>query len=543
MQVKKFKNETDEERLVREQMLALQQEEERMKTAELTKARLRARQLREESYAKLNGTKIHNQWRKIMRLAKVENLRRDIEVLSQNHEREVDRKDAVLQMLDRDLEDAEEQFQTSLRAHSQTVDSLLDLEYTSVKKLRAAFDESVRELEEEFDTERAEIANNHARLKKEFGDMIAAMEAEFHGAEQDAWHDFESQREEIKNRNSEEYNVLKLSLENIIEELEHHFEQAHQAYLASTDARTQSFKELTERDTQSATQIERRMRKLVRLQDALAHWRNKIASNSREWEERNSALRGEKDVVSKHYHSLKARMNNFRSVEAERLKALTLDSGAAIKTLKEKVQAAERMIKLAELNRKLETEQEKVVPFQPNGPVPAAAVTEVEEELAKARAEATGGLKGKGEEEDLEVTGASPAHVDAGAEGGADADGEGEQLSSQGLGADGTAVDEWDYLNNFYKRFNKVELDRIAIDREKQRLESENVELRNILKQYLDGVSVNEDVINNPSNPLLVVNNRLHLNVQSLVQRDVPRTVVEASHVVQERRGTALRNR
>ena len=33
-----------------------------------------------------------------MRLAKVEELRREIEILSQNHEREVDRKDAIVQV-------------------------------------------------------------------------------------------------------------------------------------------------------------------------------------------------------------------------------------------------------------------------------------------------------------------------------------------------------------------------------------------------------------------------------------------------------------
>lgn len=35
----------------------------------------------------------------------MESLRKDIEVLSQNHERDVDRKDAIIQMLDRDLEE------------------------------------------------------------------------------------------------------------------------------------------------------------------------------------------------------------------------------------------------------------------------------------------------------------------------------------------------------------------------------------------------------------------------------------------------------
>ena len=55
-------------------------------------------------YSRVNGLKIHNQWLKIMRLAKIESLRKQIEVLSQSHERELDRKDAVIQMLDRDLE-------------------------------------------------------------------------------------------------------------------------------------------------------------------------------------------------------------------------------------------------------------------------------------------------------------------------------------------------------------------------------------------------------------------------------------------------------
>lgn len=38
-------------------------------------------------------------------LSQVESLRKDIEILSQNHERDVDRKDAIIQMLDRDLEE------------------------------------------------------------------------------------------------------------------------------------------------------------------------------------------------------------------------------------------------------------------------------------------------------------------------------------------------------------------------------------------------------------------------------------------------------
>lgn len=41
-----------------------------------------------------------------------------------------------------------------------------------------------------------------------------------------------SPREEIKNRNSEEYNILKIQLEGIIEELEGHFEAVGAVWFA-----------------------------------------------------------------------------------------------------------------------------------------------------------------------------------------------------------------------------------------------------------------------------------------------------------------------
>jgi hypothetical protein len=48
-------------------------------------------------------------------------------------------------------------------------------------------------------------------------------------------------------------------------------------------------------------------------------------------------------------------------------------------------------------------------------------------------------------------------------------------------------VDTYDAMDNFWKRYNKVLLDKLAVDRERQMLEAENLELRAILKQYLDG--------------------------------------------------------
>lgn len=86
-------------------------------------------------------------------------------------------------------------------------------------------------LQEEFDTERTDMTSGQNRQKKEMADLMTAMEAEFAEADSEARQEFEAAREEIRNKSSEEYNVLKISLEGQIEELERTFEAAHQVRL------------------------------------------------------------------------------------------------------------------------------------------------------------------------------------------------------------------------------------------------------------------------------------------------------------------------
>ena len=66
-------------------------------------------------------------------------------------------------------------------------------------------------------------------------------------------------------------------------------------------------------------------------------------------------------------------------------------------------------------------------------------------------------------------------------------------------------VGKHDMLLNFWKRYNKAQLDQLAAEKERSTLETENTRLRAILKQYLDGISVSESVLQQ-QNTLMVVN-------------------------------------
>merc|ERR1711865_1176979 len=461
---------SDEERALQEKIRRMQEYDKIHKRALQERKRLQALMKTEMRNTHVNRLKIQNQWRKIMRLAKLEQLRKDIEILSQSHERDVDRKDAILQMLDRDLEEAEEQFQMANRSNVQNIDRLIEL----------------RVLDEEFAVEKAAIVKQHSIERAEMEGLMALVEAENNDEEQEALQEHEQQREMIRNRNLEEINVLRITLDSNIEDLEQHFETAHLNYLQNTDQRTADFKRLTDKDHELSKEIEIKMRKIERLQASLMHWRTKMAANVKEAGERNRALLQEKDAIAKHFFNLKKQMNQYHAGQEARLLDITKTVQKAKAKLKDRQDLAERILMQAEIARKMETEREKVVPFYTSSVEDLDQSVEAQNELVTAKEESGG-------------------------------------------------VDEWNYLDNFWKRYNKVLLDKLQIEKEHERLTKENGDLQSILKQYIDGISVNEDVMNG-MNPLMVVNGRVNMNKPQPMGPDANIPVLEGSHLVETRR-------
>ncbi|KAG2770939.1 Coiled-coil domain-containing protein 65 [Phytophthora cactorum] len=506
---------TEEERRLQESIRRMEMNDYLKRLTVSKKALLQEFMAKEEKISRMNKLKIQNHWRKIMRLVKVEALRKEVEVRSQNHERDVDRKDALIQMLDRDLEEAEEQFQMALRAHLLNVDELIDLQDERLLGLEKEFETDLTELEQEFQTEKNKLITQHTMERNELQRIMQAVDQQEKEREADAKQEHEQLREEIRNKNLEDINVLRITLDSSIEELEQHFETAHLNYLQNTDQRTQDFKYLTAKDQDLSRDIELKIRKIERLQQSLALWRTKIAQNVRECSERNKALEEEKAAISHHFQTLKAKMNRMREDQRRRLTDLSQGAREATKKLDAHLQLSERILQLGELVRKLETERERVLPFYHSTLADEHEANELTETVRLAMRTETGR-----EDEDAQQM------LD---------------FQSQGLQS-GVPVSEWEYLDLFWKRHNKVLLDELALRREKERVANENRELQTILQQYLAGISVSPTVLDG-ANPLLVINGRLRLHQRAISEdgRPRPKPVIDANHMVDTNRVTRFK--
>lgn len=190
----------------------------------------------------------------------------------------------------------------------------------------------------------------------------------------------------------------------------------HQKYQSDTEKRTEEHKTEFENNRATTENIDNLARECNIKKSKIDLLKLKILQHKKECSSRNNALKKEKENISKNYQELKDKMNRFREEEERRLKELTNNSRNAVEKLKEYLSLGERILKTAELCRRLETEKEKVLPFYES--------TVDENEIS-------------------------------------------EEMKNQFQELTPEEYEEFKYLNNFFKRHNKVLLDRLAIQKQK----------------------------------------------------------------------------
>lgn len=494
-----------------------------------------------------------------MREAKSNELREAATVMAQTHSRTMDRKNALLQSLETEVDDAETQHRRAASDHASRVETLLRLHANRARETSDRFATDARLVAESFKNEQVEIKEKHQRHRRDMLDVLDAMEKAHESFFVARRARFETAREEIKSRNAEAFEAAKNKLEAAVRACERMCEEAHKTYVSGTDTRAASFEQLTARDSQSARTIESRMRDLGRLARGVRRAKGALESQTREWRAKNKALRLEKERVRDHAHALAATTKRGRAEANAKLKALLAGSNGALKSLDARLTRAERVLKLAAAARRLETERERVAPFleeeesfEEEEAFEAEALERLDASFTRGRERTDAELEDVDEKEkeraELEDRVGEPlftkkTNARRDPERSASSRNvfstlqalpEDERLSTGALDTFGNAVDESRYLERFFVRLNKATLDALASSRERERLSAENADLRDIVAGYLNGVTVSDETTRDPNNPLFVVNERV-LKAQAR-RRDAEAKASEAAERNDEQR-------
>ncbi|KAB5584100.1 hypothetical protein PHYPO_G00103530 [Pangasianodon hypophthalmus] len=476
---------TEEERLVFLQQKAQAEEESAKIKEDVLTQFLKDKLQKEERNSTVNLHKLNQQWRSNLRQTRASELREDFAILSQTFERVVDCKDNVIKLLVCDLSEAEQQSELAHRAHLQCVDHLLEVQKSRLAALESHWSTSLKELSTEYNTERERILKLHQQETEYLEAATFALEQRYAGIDSEARQDYQNTRDDIKNRNIEEKHALRIQMEGNVEELWQQFQHEQQKYTEATEERQIAFDSLRATDQRNAQEADLQMRHMQKLQDTISGLRSHLSTSQRENEASACGLRAECEEVSQKVQQLRAKLCSAQAAERTQLANHTIYSDNTIKKLQENIGEGETLLRLADVCRKLETEQEKVLPFY------TSSLTA--EELSQEKAHA------------MEAMSEEPVQ---------------------------TMMDYTD-LEKFWQRYNKVLLERLCLEREKKVLGWENQQLRILLKQYLDGISVNDEILQQRNSLLMLSCPSLQASPASESQTHTRRTVIEAAHVVQ----------
>lgn len=154
----------------------------------------------------------------------------------------------------------------ALRTHLMNLDTLINLHESRLFALEKNFQDELKKKREIFLKENNIIIKKLNLEKKNLLSIINTIENEEENKNNDIKHIYEQTREEIRNKNLEDINMLRISLDAQIEELEQFFETSHLNYLQMTSQKTHDFKELTINDQKLTNEIEKRRKKIDNLQ-------------------------------------------------------------------------------------------------------------------------------------------------------------------------------------------------------------------------------------------------------------------------------------
>lgn len=451
---------------VEQERLRAEEAEKRCRELIMLQSRLREIVDEEREMSKVATSTIEARWIVFLRECKQKELVAQIEVLRRTFEATVDRKDAACKLLFGELEVAEDQCRHVFRSHIEVANSLMEVHSTNMKRLESQFEKDLLDMKRDFEVERREMQLKHKMELDDLQLILDNMASDAEMLEKKLQEDTSEGHETVAERMDEEKRQMEAELMKVEDTIRLELDTQYKDFMSTAQANMKDYMEKSKEDQETTEQISAQLKKIEKLQVSVASWRTNVARSGKEWEERNSAIDSERSATVGFLKALKAKMQAWRQRQAKDLVDLVKDANAAEETLQGTTKKAARLIRLVELCKPFETEREQVLSYESHIS-PAAIQLEAKRRVAMNE----------------------PGALDAGAS----------AIDS----ATPAANEQWQLLDRFWMKHNKVVLDNTALTEERSVLEEENQKLQMILKQYLDDITVNDSVMQSRNTLLL----------------------------------------
>ncbi|XP_046390508.1 dynein regulatory complex subunit 2 [Ischnura elegans] len=444
----KFSRMTDEERARYLQHRAAIEEEARRRKQELVFTFLKSKFKREDAFARINLAKIHQQWRQILRNIKIVELKEEVEALQQSFNRLFETKDEAVRSLVEGLDEAEAQYRRNLYSHVCTIDRLIVLQSERLRFLHKDYVNKKNLLLKDGRKRLQECKVSNFMAQEHLSVIIHASETKFLKSESEARNEFITKTTEWKNMYDNEHNLMMGCREDKIEVLTKIFNDTTNEYLNSTEERRKHYATLKAKDDLNRCIIEKQSKRLEDGQVLTEKLKEHLASLRVSYDISMNNMKEERNELSAYFSQLRNNSLLMEKIDKEKITHVAVASNNVINYLEKLIDQANNILRLAQSCRRFETIQEKVVK--------------------------PGFSDDKPENHQLSAC-----------------DSEDEETSNWLK----CILADYKELDGFWKRFNKVLMERATLKLHYSALSVENDQLKAALRHYFSSISPSSQMI------------------------------------------------
>ncbi|KAM7403783.1 hypothetical protein PAMA_004289 [Pampus argenteus] len=347
---------TEEERLLYMQQRAQAEEEMAKRKEEILTLFLKDKLQKEEKNTTVNLLKLNEGWRAILRQTRAAELRNDVTVLSQTFERQLDGLQSIIKTLERDLQEAERQSARVRRIHLQQVERLWAQQDKRMLFVQQQWERSLQDLCSTYSTERKHMSRQTRQQQADLEDAAFTLEQKHKEVLIEIHRLYGESMASYKNAFQERTSALLLHNKFKLQEMTCQNKEALELY-------THKAKNLgghISRNRMVIHKLDAERKNMKQLQDFIFNIQEKLDSSKTENESVTQDLTAAKDEVNRKTHKLRDQLTQAHAAARKQLTDLTVHSAAASKKLQTVIAKGERVLRVAEMCHKLESEQENV---------------------------------------------------------------------------------------------------------------------------------------------------------------------------------------
>nr|BAB63129.1 hypothetical protein [Macaca fascicularis] len=233
-------------------------------------------------------------------------------------------KNKLISELQQELKTKDDQYVKDLKKQSDDICLLLERMEEQVKNVMKTFREELYNIEKAFEVERQELLASNKKKWERALQAHNAKELEYLTNRMKKVEDCEKQLNRQRIWDCEEYNTIKIKLEQDVQILEQQLQQRKAIYQLNQEKLEYNLQVLKKRDEESTVIKSQQKRKINRLHDILNNLRSKYAKQIKQFQEENQSLTLDYKRLVLQFKELQKAMRHFALIDDEKFREIWL---------------------------------------------------------------------------------------------------------------------------------------------------------------------------------------------------------------------------